>query len=197
MSALSSVSLEYVEVPSGGFVNMRNPNPDDITLYDIAHKLAQTNRYGGSTSHPYSVAQHAVFVSERLRRQGYSKRIQLEGLHHDDAEAFLMDIPRPWKALLGDTYKQMTLIFEEAIMVALNLPSVTDEEHVIIKAADNYALLVEARKLLPSGGHRWDYLKDLAGLPSRIITPDYFMGEQHWSDSRDAYLKRHKELTNE
>ncbi|HET6568929.1 MAG TPA: hypothetical protein VFG50_13265 [Rhodothermales bacterium] len=191
----STVTLDYVETPSGRFVSMVYPDPDDITLYDIAHKLAQTNRFGGSTKHPYNVAQHAVFVSERLRRQGYPRRIQLEGLHHDDPEAFLGDIPRPWKARLGQVYKDMTLLFEEAIMVALDLPCVTDEEHKIIKAADNFALLVEARNMMPSGGHRWDYLKEM-DLPSRIVTPDYFLGEQYWQESRDAYLERHRELTN-
>lgn len=195
MPTATKVTLDYVEVPSGRFVNMKDPDPATITLYDIAHKLAQTNRYGGSAKHPYNVAQHAVFVSERLRRKGYGPEIQLLGLHHDDPEAFLCDIPRPWKALLNPTYKKMTLIFEAAIWEALNLPLMSDEAHRIIKQADNFALLVEARNLLPSGGHRWDYLKDL-DLPGRIITPGYFMGEQHWTVSRDAYHKRHWELTN-
>lgn len=195
MTVTANVPLDYVEVPSGRFVSMDEPNPDDILLEDIAHKLAQTNRYGGSTRYPYSVAQHAVFVSERLRRQGASRIRQLQGLHHDDPEAFLGDIPRPWKKKLGPIYAEMTLVFEAAIEVALGLPHVWEDDHKIIKAADNYALLVEARQMLPSGGHRWDYLKDF-DLPSRIIIPDYYLGEQHWSVARDAYLQRHKELTN-
>lgn len=195
MSIATKVTLDYVEVPSGRFVNMREPDPGDITLYDIAHKLAQTNRYGGSTKHPYNVAQHAVFVAERLRRMGHSTKVQLIGLHHDDPEAFLCDIPRPWKALLGDIYRQMTVIFEVAIAEALDLPDDAVIYHSIIKQADNFALLVEARNMMPSGGHRWDYLKEM-DLPQRIITPDYFMGEQHWEVSRDAYLQRHEELTN-
>lgn len=191
---LQTVPLDYIEVPSGRFISVDHPDPADITLYDVAHKLAQTIRFGGSGHFPYSVAQHAVFVAERLRRQGASRRRQLQGLHHDDPEAFLGDIPRPWKKKLNPVYSEMTATFEVAINEALNLPTQTPEDHVVIKAADNFALLIEARLLLPSGGHRWDYLKDF-DLPSRIVIPPYFMGEQHWTSGRDAYLARHEELT--
>lgn len=198
MTKTETVNIDYVEVPSGRFVNMNDPDPNDITLHDVAHKLSQMPRYGGSAAYPYWVSQHAVFVSERLRRQGHSKKVQLLGLHHDDPEAFLMDIPRPWKSRLGRVYKQMTATFEGAIGEALDLPieHYTGIYHKIIKDADNFALLVEARQLLPSGGRRWDYLKELSGLPSRIITPDYFKGEMYWLDAMAAYLQRHEELTN-
>lgn len=187
--------LDYAEVPSGRFVSMTDPDPADIFVEDIAHKLAQTNRYGGSTKYPYNVAQHALFVAERLRRVGAPIRVQLLGLHHDDPEAFLCDVPRPVKKEFGEPYRRLTILFEDAIAEAFGLPEKSLLDERAIKAADNYALLVEARNMMPSGGHRWDYLKDLSGLPSRIITPDYFTGEQYWSDSRDAYLARHKELT--
>lgn len=193
MSAIK-VNLDYAETPSGRFVSMADPDPATITLYDIAHKLSQTNRYGGSTKHPYNVAQHAVFVAERLKRMGHTRKVQLIGLHHDDPEAFLCDVPRPVKAFFGEPYKQLTVIFEAAIAKALDLPDDAAVYHAIIKQADNFALLVEARNMMPSGGHRWDYLKEM-DLPQRIITPDYFMGEQHWEVSRDAYLQRHEELT--
>lgn len=193
---VTTVTLDYVEVPTGGFVSMVDPSPADITLLDVAWKLAQTNRYGGSTIYPYSVATHAVFVAERLRRMGHSRKVQLLGLHHDDPEAFLGDIPKPWKARLGQVYKDMTLTFEAVITEALDLPPDADVYHNVIKAADNFALLVEARNMMPSGGHRWDYVKELYGLPSRIVTPDYFRGEIYWEDARDSFLARHKELTN-
>lgn len=191
-----TVNLDYVELPSGRFINMEAPDASQITVEDIAHKLAQINRYGGSSRHPYSVAQHAVFVSERLRRMGHPRQVQLLGLHHDDPEFVLMDIPRPAKRFFGDPYKRLTLIWEEAISEALGLPHLSLDRHRAIKQADNYALIVEARRLLPSGGHRWDYLKELDGLPSRIVIPDYYKGEQHWEVGRDAFLERHEELTN-
>src|ERR1044072_7462857 len=120
--------LDYVEVPSGRFINMQAPDPADIVVEDIAHKLAQVNRYGGSTAYPYPVAQHAVFVAKRLERLGYSKRLQLLGLHHDDPEFVLMDIPRPAKKFFGEPYKHLTEVWEVAIEVALGLPGPSTDE---------------------------------------------------------------------
>ena len=41
-----------VKAATGRFINMQAPDPRDITVEDIAHKLAQVNRYGGSTAGP-------------------------------------------------------------------------------------------------------------------------------------------------
>lgn len=197
MTAAVSVPLNFVETPSGGWVDVEHPDPATLKLEDIAHKLAQVNRFGGSTSYPYSVAQHAVFVARRLASVGASRRLQLLGLHHDDAEAFLGDIPRPWKAALGEPYRRLTKRMDAAIAEALGL-RYTEATHKIIKAADNFALLVEARHLLPSGGHRWDYLQELhdSGVPRRIVTPGYWRGSLNWRVARALYLELHEELTN-
>jgi 5'-deoxynucleotidase YfbR-like HD superfamily hydrolase len=199
----ASVPMGYVETPSGRFVSIKEPDPADITVGDIAHKLAQTNRWGGSAKYPYSVAQHAVFVSERLERMGHPRHIQLLGLHHDDPEAYLGDLPHPWKALVGDIYRLLTDAMENAIDAALGLPAsrnptVAAKTHDIIKSADHFALLVEARNLLPSGGRAWDYVQkfhDSAGV-QRVVTPLYWQGEMRWDDARHLYLQRHEELTN-
>jgi 5'-deoxynucleotidase YfbR-like HD superfamily hydrolase len=195
---VASVPMGYVETPSGRFVSIESPDPSTITIGDIAHKLAQTNRWGGSAKYPYSVAQHAVFVSERLERMGESRFTQLLGLHHDDHEAYLGDVPKPWKELLGPAYKTLTQAMENAIEEALDLAPPYAAEHRIIKSADHYALLVEARNLLPSGGRAWDYVQkfhDSAGV-QRVVTPSYWNGEMHWDEARFAYLYRHEELTN-
>lgn len=198
VTAIASVPMGYVETPSGRFVNIKNPDPATITVGDIAHKLAQTNRWGGSAKYPYSVAQHAVFVSERLERMGAPRHVQLLGLHHDDPEAYLGDLPHPWKEQAGSAYKILTWAMEDAIDEALDLLPAYAEKHRIIKSADHFALLVEARNLLPSGGRAWDYVQkfhDSAGV-QRIVTPSYWQGEITWDIARDDYLNRHEELTN-
>lgn len=191
------VPLEVVECPSGRYVSIENPDPSTITIEDVAHKLAQVNRWGGSARWPYSVAQHAVFVSERLERQGYGRRIQLLGLHHDDPEAFLGDVPRPWKKLLGKTYKTLDGRMHAAIYEALGIKPPTDEERAIVKKADMFALFVEAHHLMPSQGRSWDYREEFiaSGGPRRIVTPAYWMAQIDWDDARYEYLWRHKELT--
>lgn len=194
-----------VETFSGRYVDVSNPRADSIVLEDIAHALSNVCRYGGHCSRFYSVAEHAVFVSLRLQRKGYSTSVQLGGLHHDDSEAFLGDIPRPMKPLLGEQYKAMTRVMDEAIVDALDeLPrhGVTEEtfhDHRV-KAADNWSLFVEARALLPSqGASWWDGAQgadawDLGEMPSRIIVPDYWLGGLPPEEARELFLARHRKL---
>lgn len=197
-----TLSSEYeVETFTGQFVNVKSPDPDTINLEDIAHALSQTCRYGGHCQEYMSVAEHAVFVSVRLERQGYGRRTQLAGLHHDDAEAYLGDIPRPMKPLLGPRYAHMTDRMDHAIVTGLKLPLTAEDFHdTNVKDADNFSLFVEARHLLPSKGKGWwnneqgSYRWDLEGLPSRIVVPDYWKGGLLPKDACAMFLGRHQEL---
>lgn len=193
-----------VETFNGRFVDVSNPSPDTITLDDIAHALSNTCRYGGHCERFYSVAEHAVFVSKRLERKGYSKLVQLAGLHHDDAEAYLGDIPRPLKPLLGEPYRQMTTEMDEAIVQALvwqHGVHAANFHAPQVKEADNWALFVEARHLLPSEGRQWfsggqgSDQWELGGLPSRIVIPDYWLGGISPDAAQRLFIQRHWELT--
>jgi hypothetical protein len=83
----------------------------DIDVEEIAHALAMTCRYGGHCREFYSVAQHAVMVSNYLEGQGHTLDVVMAGLHHDDSEAYLGDIIRPLKSLLP-MYKEIETRFE-------------------------------------------------------------------------------------
>ncbi len=195
-------SNHEIETYSGRFVDTSDPDPASIALEDIAHSLANTCRYGGHCQEFYSVAEHAVFCSKRLERQGYGHEKQLAALHHDDAEAFLMDIPRPLKPLLGEVYETLSNQMDEAICAGLGLPFTAAAFHdTIVKVVDTWALLVEARFLLPSQGKGW-YLGEqgahawgLEEQPSRIVVPDYWHGGLTPRKAEQLYLNRHKELT--
>lgn len=195
-------TYNQVETFTGAFVDVGKPEPSTIKLEDIAHALSQTCRYGGHCKSFYSVAEHAVFVSIRLERRGEDDKTQMMGLHHDDAEAYLGDIPRPMKPLLGASYERMSDRMDAAICQSLGLPYGVESLHdPAIKDADNWSLFVEARHLLPSQGKGWwdgeqgSYKWNIGELPSRIITPDYFQGGLLPPKARLLYLKRHTELT--
>lgn len=191
-----------IETVSGNFVDVSKPDPATIDIHDIAHALAATCRYGGHSKVFYSVAEHAVFVSKRLERQGHKRLVQLAGLHHDDAEAYLGDIPRPFKPLLGRSYERMSDRMDAAIVEALELPFDSSAFHSsYVKSADNWSLLVEARYLLPSQGKGWQEGQQgsnswgLDDQPSRIVTPDYWHGGLTPSIASGMFLARHAELT--
>ncbi len=192
-----------VETFSGRYVDTARPKPDTIHLPDIAHALANTCRYGGHCDPFYSVAEHAVFVSKRLERKGYPRWMQLAGLHHDDAEAYLGDIPRPLKLHLGAHYQRLSDRMDTAIVDGLKLwdsgvrtPTFHFSE---IKDADNWSLFVEARHLLPSKGINWtgSSLEEWGIDPgtTRIVTPDYWLGGLSPGRAKAAFITRHHELT--
>ncbi len=189
--------INEVECPSGAYVNVLYPDPATIHLADVAHKLAQCNRFAGSAEYPYSVAQHAVFVSMRVAQQGGSRFAQLAALHHDDHEAYVGDMVRPVKPLVAD-WEILTANLDAAIADALDLP-LAPSDRALIKPADRFALFVEARNLMPSRGLTWtggprDKAWDLADVPARIVTPRYWWGELPWRAARDLYILRHEEL---
>jgi hypothetical protein len=178
-----------VETFSGRYVNTGKPSADTIALEDIAHALAHTCRFGGHCDRFYSVAEHAVRVSNKLITRGYGT-FALAGLHHDDAEAYLGDIPRPLKPLLGDQYRNLTDRMDEAIAEALgglwNVSLLTAEP---VRWADEWMLRLEALSLLPSKGEGWTF----GGCPWRVLGPAPYLG---WSpaEAESQFLVRHRAI---
>jgi hypothetical protein len=145
-----------IELYSGAYLDLEKPNPDVITLDDIAHGLAYACRYSGQCADYYSIAQHAVMCSRYLALKGHSVEVQLAGLHHDDAEAFLGDVVRPLKGLLQPQYGNLSDTMDVAVAVAFGNKWPADALTVPeVKDADNWALFVEAYRLLPSQGRHW------------------------------------------
>lgn len=133
-----------------------DPRPESIDLEDIAHALAHLCRWTGHTVYHYSVAQHAVQVA--LAVQQMAPDYALLALHHDDAEAYLGDIARPWKRnLLVDVpagpprpIESVEWDVRQVILQALGIPDQPDA-WPIIAAADNRVLQAESEQLMP--GH--------------------------------------------
>jgi hypothetical protein len=82
---------------SGHTIDLFNPDPNRIDVFDMAHGLARICRYTGSMKHHYSVAQHCVLVSKYLQETKEMNEIQLEGLLHDAAEYLTGDLHGPTK----------------------------------------------------------------------------------------------------
>ena len=132
-----------IYIRGGKLFDVECPDPAMIRLGDIAHALSNLCRWGGHSSHFYSVAQHSVAVSELL-----PKRLALAGLMHDAAEAYLIDIPRPLKSMFPRYYE-----------IEKNLLSVIGQHFGIddlftgelpppVQYADNIELQVEENALI-------------------------------------------------
>lgn len=130
-----------------------NPRPEDVCIEDIAHHLALINRFAGATYEPYSVAQHSVLVSncirDRLAPFVGADRIRmlcLAGLLHDASEAYLQDIPRPFKhSPVMDLYREWEEKNERVIAYALGVEYPWPD---CVKSADFVLLHTEMYDLL-------------------------------------------------
>jgi hypothetical protein len=90
---------------------------------------------------------------------------------------------------------------DSAIMLALGFEKdLLEQHHEYIKAADNFALFVEARFLIPSQGRGWwdgeqgAFKWDIGDMPSRIVTPNYWSNGLSPKKAKKLYLARHVEL---
>lgn len=105
----------WVQTYSGIRFYPFDPNPEDINLYDIAWHLSFTIRYNKAVKRYYSVGEHSVLMTEWIYNHylNYKNRryknfitydklklinICLWSLHHDDAEAYLVDLASPIKS---------------------------------------------------------------------------------------------------
>lgn len=95
--------MTWMITASGQKYDLVNLDAANMSLRDIAHHLAQINRYTGACVRPYSVAEHSLLVVEILEREAGVRdpRVLLAGLLHDAHEAFLTDLSSPMKAALG------------------------------------------------------------------------------------------------
>ncbi len=149
---LAVKDTDWIETGSGLHYHFLAPQPNEITIEDIALALANKCRFSGHTQF-FSVAEHSVCVAYRLPSE-----LRLAGLLHDAAEAYLGDIPSPIKKHLPD-YKALEAINEYVIAEKFGV-MLTPEQQAEVKLADRRALFTEAHFLLPSHGKDWTMFDD-------------------------------------
>lgn len=137
----------FIETRFGTKFPFLNPSVEDIDVKDIAFSLANQCRFNGHVPF-FSVAEHSVAVAARL-----PPRLQMAGLLHDAAEAYLSDIPSPIKAYLPD-YQAMEDRVQKVIYEKFAI-TLSKEEKEEIKHADKEATHTEAFYLLESQGSSW------------------------------------------
>lgn len=124
---------------SGKYVNVFDLKPEDIDIVDIAHSLSLTCRWRGICKHFYSVAEHSIYVSDKVPREH-----KLAALLHDASEAYLGDIPRPVKQMLPD-YLKLEQKVEKVIAERFGYQY---PYHVLVKEADDELLIFEWNNLI-------------------------------------------------
>jgi uncharacterized protein len=133
---------------TGRDIDLLNIQPQDITISDIAHALAMTCRFGGHSSWHYSVAQHSIYVAERVFHLTGSANVARVALLHDASEAYLGDIVRPLKLL--DCFREYRLIelqTQRRIYDRFGLLNLSEKFEKLVEEVDNMALVRECDQL--------------------------------------------------
>lgn len=172
---------DFIPTVSGKRLYYTNPEPEQISIDDIAHGLAQHPRFGGQTEEFFSVARHSILVSRELEKQGYGVEAQLHGLLHDSAEAYTGDIPAPLKKELSD-FQVIEDRIMETVWKALDIPEPSEKEWKKVKAADRVLLNHEARELVLLDG--W----------TEKVDRSYSLKSYSMEEDRERFLQRYRDL---
>lgn len=137
--SITDYKLGRMLTRSGQDIAIENPQPEDICITDIAFPLGMICRFGGQRKHFYSVAQHTLLVTQLA-----GGRLNRAAKLHDASEAYIGDVIKPLKHILGDAYKVLEDKWTAAIFTRFGVPLEQMDE---IAGFDKLALLMEDRAL--------------------------------------------------
>lgn len=158
-----------------------------IVIEDIAHQLALTNRYGGCSRYPYSVAQHSLLIADALWKQYGDPYLALDGLMHDAAEAYGPgDVIQPAKCLLPDV-KALEKRIDARIREVFKPEGLLQKESPKTKFFD-LRILHDEKVALLKDALIWGVLEGVAPLGVTIE-------EQHWALAKKKFLEAWGGLT--
>lgn len=93
---------DYITTYGGTHFTPVNPDINGIHITDIAHSLSLTCRGNGHVKTFFSVGQHCIHCALEAEARGHSKRVILACLLHDASEAYMSDVPSPFKQYLAE-----------------------------------------------------------------------------------------------
>lgn len=139
--------MPYITTYTGKHFDPTAPDKSLMDIRDIAHSLSLICRGNGHVNRFFSVAEHCIYCAKEAYLRGYGERVALACLIHDGAEAYMSDVPRPFKRTLAGYIEaeehMLDLIYEKFLG---SLP--TDEEAKLIKQIDDDLLYFDLRELL-------------------------------------------------
>lgn len=185
--------MSWILSTSGQEISLLQPQPGRMLLADIAHALAQINRFNGHARRPYSVAEHSLLVAEICERlMPVTVGGRFAALMHDAHEAYCGDLATPTKRLLGEHWAHLEGRLERAVRSAFALHTHTHEAASAIKQADLIALATERAQLLPPGSS-WEALVHVQ--PAEWVDlMDPARCQMTWQEWRQAFIDKADEL---
>ncbi len=139
--------MPYITTYTGKHFDPTQPDINLMDIRDIAHSLSLTCRGNGHVNRFFSVGQHCLNCAKEALKRGYSARIAMALLIHDGSEAYMSDVPRPFKQTL-EGYKRAEEYMLSLVYRKFLGSDPTPEEQAIIKEIDDDMLYFDLRELL-------------------------------------------------
>jgi len=166
---------------------------DDLCIEDIAHHLANINRFNGATKRPLSVAQHSVFVARLVGDN--DNELGLQGLLHDASEAYLGDVTVFLKRTDGfKDYRDMEFILQTQIYEAFGCSIIEDDR---IKEADKLMARYEAFRMFGSDFHFCGYKKHYPPITEEEKDRIGCWSPWTWRNAKEIFLAEFKRFSSE
>ena len=144
--------MTWIGTRSGLALDYLNPQPEQISIDDIASGLSNVCRFAGQLDTFYSVAQHSVMVSKAAYRETSDPVIAMQGLLHDASESYTGDCPSPLKKLLAHSWTGFENMLQSIIYKKFGVPTAM---HFHVKQADIRWLVTE-KEQLQTDGPSWE-----------------------------------------
>lgn len=185
--------MTCITTASGVVFDLRHPDRAAVHIADIAHHLAQINRFTGAAVRPISVAEHSLLVAEIAEREfGLRGPQLLAALLHDAHEAYASDASTPAKRTIGGAWFTFEHRLAHVVGTRFAVHTAAFTAKAEIAAADAIALATEKAALLPPSPP-WP---SLAGIEPYTAIDLLEPGRcaMTWIDWRQAFLDRFAEL---
>ncbi|MFH0901695.1 MAG: hypothetical protein V2A73_13790 [Pseudomonadota bacterium] len=179
-------ATDWIQTYSGLRFNPLNPRIEDVKPIDIVTALGRAPRFAGHLAIAYPVASHAVMVSYEIEPE-----LALYGLHHNDTEAYLVDVPRPVKRQLPE-YMEAEKRLSAMIYEALGLEELDRYEQEELDRADNAVLRWEAENLFVAGPT--DHWSDRLPQMKRYVPDATWTMERTPAQATSMFVARWREL---
>lgn len=174
-------TLNWMQTHTGIQFTPFDPKPEQICIEDIAHALSLNCRYNGHTRAFYSVAEHSLYVSQIVPEED-----ALWGLLHDAAEAYISDLPKPFKDGIAehiDPYEERILeVIAEKYDMDFPYPT-------SVKRADWGILAAERFQVMAHQEHVWDSVENYPDDPPEVSIKFYPP-----SVAKQMFIRRFEEL---
>lgn len=139
--------MSYITTYTGKHFDPTAPDASLFDVRDIAHALSLTCRGNGHVKTFFSVGQHCINCALEAELRGFPTRVVLACLLHDASEAYMSDVPRPFKHALPSYVeaeeKLLEMIYEKFLGSSLS-----EEEQKLVKIIDDDLLYYDLKVLL-------------------------------------------------